>query len=285
MGWPCRPASALSWGAARPRASKAGGGAHRASCLPPGWVVNRQEQGSGTGRQGLPHGIFSFYKTKIFPLPGSSWITFLAAPWSPGAAQALPGGRGSRGCPAMTPRLPPFQISASLCHPHQAPSPLGISTDLCASPALGPSQAGGLQTGGLGEVTECPPTAHPCLGAGHSASGTQGPTAPWPISCPHSPPAHATHVSRMGCEASASRASLRLRRPAGRGSTQQPDRGAGEAGGHQDIQGGAEPRNRDNRQEAGCTVWDSNHPKWGVSHRTRQTLREAASRGNMVISH
>ena len=44
--------------------------------------------------------------------------------------------------------------------------------------------------------------------------------------------------------------------------------GAGEAGGHQDIQGSAELRNRDDHQEAGCTVWDSNHMKWGVSHRT-----------------
>lgn len=60
-----------------------------------GWAVNPQERGSGTGRQGLPHNIFSSYKTKIFPLPGNSWITFLAAPWSSGAAQALPGGRGS----------------------------------------------------------------------------------------------------------------------------------------------------------------------------------------------
>ena len=190
MGWPCRPASALSWGAARPRASKAGGGAHRASCLPPGWVVNRQEQGSGTGRQGLPHGIFSFYKTKIFPLPGSSWITFLAAPWSPGAAQALPGGRGSRGCPAMTP-VSLLSRSRLHCVILTRPRALWGSRLICVGRLLwARPRQGGLQTGGLGEVTECPPTAHPCLGAGHSASGTQGPTAPWPISCPHSPPAH-----------------------------------------------------------------------------------------------
>lgn len=47
-----------------------------------------------------------------------------------------------------------------------------------------------MQTGGLGEVTECPPTAHPCLGAVHRASGMQGPMVPWSISCPHNPPAH-----------------------------------------------------------------------------------------------